>query len=128
MLNHQSMNCIYSGEALSPDAFSLDHFLPWSYVCHDQLWNLIPANRSANSSKGKSLPDTEQLEAFIIEHHRALNISRRVFGEGKWLSVTESYVDGLGIPVSSLLDLNKLQEAYRNRMNPLIALASQLGY
>src|SRR5262249_23032024 len=30
---------IYSGEELQSD-FALDHFLPWTFVAHDLLWNL----------------------------------------------------------------------------------------
>ncbi|MFO7585650.1 MAG: HNH endonuclease domain-containing protein [Anaerolineales bacterium] len=37
-------------------AYSLDHFLPWRYVAHDLLWNILPASKSVNSSKSDSLP------------------------------------------------------------------------
>ena len=36
---------------------SIDHFVPWSYVASDELWNLIPTKKSINSSKSNSLPD-----------------------------------------------------------------------
>lgn len=49
--------CIYSGSKLKADEFSLDHFLPWSFVAHDQLWNLIPTTNSVNSSKSNNIPD-----------------------------------------------------------------------
>ncbi len=42
VLTHQQLRCIYSGQPLTPQRFSLDHYLPWSFVAHDQLWNLIP--------------------------------------------------------------------------------------
>jgi len=29
--------CIYSGEAINGKDFSLDHYLPWSFVAHDRL-------------------------------------------------------------------------------------------
>jgi hypothetical protein len=51
-----AFSCIYSRQVLTPDAFDLDHFLPWSYLAHDQLWNLIPASPSANASKSDQLP------------------------------------------------------------------------
>lgn len=31
--------------------------MPWSYVAHDELWNLTPTTRSINSSKSNYLPD-----------------------------------------------------------------------
>ncbi|MBP7042333.1 MAG: HNH endonuclease [Chloroflexi bacterium] len=49
--------CIYSGQAMSKAAFSLDHFLPWSFVAHDLLWNLIPTPKNVNSAKSDQLPD-----------------------------------------------------------------------
>jgi len=37
-------------------AISIDHFVPWSYVAHDELWNLHPTTKSVNSSKSNNLP------------------------------------------------------------------------
>lgn len=54
------VKCIYSCQPISPHDYSLDHFLPWSFVAHDLLWNIIPTPRSVNSSKGDLLPDVER--------------------------------------------------------------------
>lgn len=48
---------IYSGESLGTKGLSIDHFVPWSYVASDELWNLIPTAKSINSSKSNNLPD-----------------------------------------------------------------------
>ena len=48
---------IYSGESLVTQGLSIDHFVPWSYVASDELWNLIPTAKSINSSKSNNLPD-----------------------------------------------------------------------
>lgn len=48
---------IYGNVQLSEDNISIDHFVPWSYVAHDEFWNLHPTTRSINSSKSNSLPD-----------------------------------------------------------------------
>lgn len=48
--------CIYSGQTISIENLSLDHFLPWSYVAHDQLWNIIPTSKTVNSAKNDCLP------------------------------------------------------------------------
>ncbi|MCQ2551287.1 MAG: HNH endonuclease [Clostridia bacterium] len=48
---------IYSDEILAEKSISIDHFIPWSYVAHDELWNLIPTTRSINSSKSNNLPE-----------------------------------------------------------------------
>ncbi len=48
---------IYSGDKLTTSSLSIDHFVPWSYVASDELWNLIPTEKSINSSKSNNLPD-----------------------------------------------------------------------
>lgn len=48
---------IYSGEELYITKTDIDHFVPWSYIANDELWNLIPMNASLNRSKSNSLPD-----------------------------------------------------------------------
>ncbi len=48
---------IYGGNILTEkDIVSIDHFIPWSYVAHDELWNLHPTTRSINSAKSNNLP------------------------------------------------------------------------
>lgn len=44
---------------------SIDHFLPWSYYAHDQIWNLHPVEKSINSSKKNNIPDKLYLQKFI---------------------------------------------------------------
>lgn len=48
---------IYGEEILTTKGISIDHFVPWSYVAHDEFWNLHPTTRSINSSKSNNLPD-----------------------------------------------------------------------
>ena len=67
------MRCIYTQEPIPRDGFSLDHFLPWSFVAHDLLWNLIPTPKSVNSSKGDQLPDISlYFEAFARSQFEAV--------------------------------------------------------
>jgi hypothetical protein len=52
-----SLKDIYSRSLLADvNNISIDHFVPWQYVAHDELWNLHPTTRSINSSKSNSLP------------------------------------------------------------------------
>lgn len=48
---------IYADQLLDAGKISIDHFVPWSYVAHDELWNLNPTTKSANSSKSNLLPE-----------------------------------------------------------------------
>lgn len=48
---------IYGNIPLKPEEIVIDHFIPWSYLTHDELWNLNPTVQSINSSKNNNLPD-----------------------------------------------------------------------
>lgn len=50
---------IYGNGILTEKDISIDHFVPWSYVAHDEMWNLNPTTKSINSSKSNNLPDWE---------------------------------------------------------------------
>lgn len=48
---------IYGKVLLTDKDISIDHFVPWSYVAHDEFWNLHPTTKSINSRKSNTLPD-----------------------------------------------------------------------
>ena len=58
---------IYTNETLVKNDMSIDHFIPWSYVASDELYNLIPTCRSANSSKSNNLPDWNRYFASLAK-------------------------------------------------------------
>ena len=53
----QPVREIYSETLLTERDISIDHFVPWSYVAHDEMWNLNPTTKSINSAKSNNLPD-----------------------------------------------------------------------
>lgn len=57
LLSLQPIYEIYGNVQLTDQDISIDHFVPWSYVAHDEFWNLHPTTRGINSSKGNHLPD-----------------------------------------------------------------------
>lgn len=46
-------------------SLSLDHYLPWSYVTHDEIWNLHPVEKHINSMKSNLLPSSRYNSYFI---------------------------------------------------------------
>ena len=62
---------IYGGNELTRKNISIDHFVPWSYVAHDEFWNLHPTTRSINSSKSNNLPDWKHYFPLLanLEYH-----------------------------------------------------------
>ncbi len=57
LLSLKPMQEIYGHRLLDSNDISIDHFVPWSFVAHDELWNLHPTTKSINSSKSNHLPD-----------------------------------------------------------------------
>ena len=55
---------IYSEKLLGLNDFDIDHFVPWSFVANDELWNLLPKDSSLNSSKSNNLPQWKYFELF----------------------------------------------------------------
>ncbi len=60
LIELQPVHEIYGNKELTKDDISIDHFVPWSYVAHDEFWNLHPTTRSINSKKSNHLPDWEK--------------------------------------------------------------------
>lgn len=60
ILKIEPITDIYSGKCLMQDNYEIDHFIPWSYVTNDEIWNLIPVEASLNSSKRDRLPDWDK--------------------------------------------------------------------
>ena len=60
MLDIKEIREIYGDEILTPRDISIDHFVPWSFVAHDELWNLHPTTKRINSAKSNGLPDWDK--------------------------------------------------------------------
>jgi hypothetical protein len=62
---HGNFKTIFSNHIINElSSFSIDHYLPWSYITHDKLWNLHPENTGVNSSKSNHLPSNTYLINF----------------------------------------------------------------
>lgn len=129
VLGNTDFHCIYSGQKIDAERFSLDHYLPWSFIAHDQLWNLVPTTPEINSSKSNDLPPSDFLEKFVHAQHLGLRIGHEKMTEKFWEKTVETYIEGLNIHTQDdLLDLDKLRNAYGNVICPLISLATNQGF
>ena len=63
----QPIREIYHHEEITTSNISIDHFVPWSYVAHDEFWNLHPTTKSINSSNSNHLPDCELYFPLLAE-------------------------------------------------------------
>ena len=128
IVNAQPVRCIYSGKRLEKGGFALDHFIPWTFVSHDQLWNLVPVLPEANASKGNRLPCVSYLDALIETQSMGLQLSRDQLRLERWSKVTEPFVSDLRIDPADLLDTRKVKEAYEAVFPSMISLAARAGF
>jgi hypothetical protein len=123
------LRCIYSGEVLTAEKFALDHYLPWSFVVHDQLWNRIPAPPGVNSAKSNQLPSADSLPAFVTLQHQGLVIAQQVLPKASFSKFTDDYLADLHLPCpAALLDIDQLYPAYEQNLGPLLTLAANQGF
>jgi len=60
-------NCFLCGRALGSD-FTLDHVVPFDFVYSDDLWNLVPAHKECNSTKGSRVGSASLLERLSVRN------------------------------------------------------------
>ncbi|HEY3998891.1 MAG TPA: HNH endonuclease domain-containing protein [Candidatus Xenobia bacterium] len=112
------IHCIYSGQPLT-EAMSIDHFLPWTFTAHDELWNLAPTIAAINSSKGDRVPDTIYLDRFISLHGSALPL----LSKPRFARFADEYVAALHVP-----ELGQVGDGLRRILPPLMSLAAGQGF
>lgn len=56
ILDIHSINDVFTGQEIDKCKYDVDHFIPWSFVMNDELWNLMPMDSNLNSSKSNRLP------------------------------------------------------------------------
>ncbi len=122
-----TIDCIYTGNTLNYQNYDMEHFVPWSFVTHNQLWNLIPADGSINSSKSNKLPLLDNyLKSYVSIQREAIRIVNAKKPSSKQL---EDYLV-LGADIETILKYSekKLIESYRNVLAPLIQIAHNSGF
>ncbi|NLV68960.1 MAG: hypothetical protein GXY14_14925 [Spirochaetes bacterium] len=106
---------------------SLDHFIPWSFVVHDRLWNLTPVSRSINSSKSDLLPSLDKyLEHFIDQQLAAYKTALAMGYKGR---VLDDYILlGQGMDREGVIRETDFKEMIRNTIVPLHSIALNQGF
>ena len=122
------IRCIYKDTSLGKNEYDLDHFIPWSFVSHNQNWNLIPADGSFNSFKSNRIPDLDYyLPKMAKVQHRALHLYIPQSGK-KDIILDEYYA--LGCSPQDLMQMSdeQFQNIYRKTFSPLSQLAVNMGF
>ena len=120
-----AVNCIYSKEVI-PESFTLDHFIPWSFVVADNSWNLVPTSKKINSSKSDNLPDLKYLKLFTDLQFRYFDFIQQ--------SRTEKILEEYCLMFKcSNHELRQIQpetfsDTLSNAIKPLIQIAANNGF
>ena len=125
----EGIECIYSREKIREDNFVLDHYVPWDFIGHDQLWNLVPTLAKINSSKSNSLPGEQYFDRFVRTQHAGLVAYRNYHGAkpSHWRDLIDAYTMELRISPSSAT-LEDLHKGYRAVVEPLLIMAKHRGF
>lgn len=124
---------IYSDGLVGKKDYEIDHFVPWSFIANDEMWNLMPVNASLNSSKRDKLPNWENY--FIRFAHNQFKLNElvhtydrlaRLFEECRrdnlnalW-SVEELYIKNI--------EQDRFMRVLENRLKPIYDSARTQGY
>lgn len=113
------INCIYTGKKLYEGDYAVEHFIPYQYVVHDMMWNLIPADNSFNSKKSDKLPSFEQyFDSFYNLQKEGFEIIQSYNKKNKFL---EDY-----LPIFP--DLKMEKSKYAEYIKPILTVAHNNGF
>lgn len=116
-----SIECIYTKKPLTIGNYAVDHFIPYSFVSHDLIWNLIPAYIPFNIHKGDKLPQLDlYFDSFFKLQSTAIDIVKLKSPANPLL---EDYLS-----VFTDLEMSFNKENFLNRIQPLITIASNNGF
>jgi hypothetical protein len=122
------INDIYTGGKINKGtSISIDHFIPWSFVLHDKLWNLIPTFKEINSSKSNKLPDLDAyLNKFCLMQYYGFKTAINNNFSKKQL---EDYIElNKKIRISRDIPENVFISSLKETINPLYQIALNQGF
>lgn len=129
---------IYIGEPFIDEninkygSVSIDHFIPWSFVMHDEIWNLLPSFKNINSSKSNLLPNIDRyFNSFCDLQYDAFQIASRNKGLSKimedYLNISSQSTDQMAISPYRFTK-EEFKRNMKNTIYPLHQIAYNQGF
>lgn len=120
------VSCIYTQKILLPGQYAVEHFVPYAFVSHDLIWNLIPADPSFNSSKSDRLPPLDRyFDPFFELQQRAIQITTDKSPNNQYLQDYLSIFPDLSI---FQVDPPLSRQRFKDQLQPLITIAANNGF
>lgn len=121
------VKCIYTGKDLFKKEYDLDHFVPWSFVSHNLIWNLLPIDSSINSSKSNNLPLLDvYLKPYALQHKKALSVLYPLKPNDKMFEDYLSVFDS--VPDLIRLSDNDFIRIFQKTFTPMVQIAENMGF
>lgn len=120
------LSCIYTGSQLAGADYHMEHFIPYAFVAHDQLWNLVPAAPAYNLTKRDNLPSLDRhLRPFTDAHWQLATVVREHDLRNKLL---EDYLTIVPEPLHQVTDRYVFSDKLRDTIVPLHGIAVNSGF
>ncbi|WP_426326781.1 HNH endonuclease domain-containing protein [Pedobacter sp. R-06] len=127
VLDHTGpLECIYTHKKLVHGNFAVEHFIPYAFVSHDLIWNLIPADPSFNSRKNDRLPRVEDyFDGFYQLQKTAIKVMSENYPKEP---IMDEYLSIF--PRANALELPEvdLRGRFLENIQPLLTIASNNGF
>lgn len=117
----ESKTCFYSGASL--DSISHDHFLPWSFLGSDPIYNFVPSLNTVNSSKSNLIPSKSYLDEFSEFQY---SIFQYLIENEQKSSILESFISDLHVDLDMPLEV--FSEKVGAFYSPLFLTAENQGF
>jgi hypothetical protein len=135
ILASENIKDIYTGEdfnSLNYDKYgvlSIDHFIPWSFVLHDEMWNLVPTFKNINSRKSDNLLLFDKyIDGFCSIQYKAFSY----MCEKKAEAALEQYIDVLRLDNPYDYYKYSSNESFNSKLkqciSPLYQIAANQGF
>lgn len=119
----KEVRCIFTEKLLDPDNYALDHFIPYAFVSHDLIWNLIPVDPLFNSSKNSKLPHLD------LYFKRFFDFQKEAFFTIRRLKPNKKFEEEYHAIFPSLkTEEDFTQERFYDILSPLVTTAHNNGF
>ncbi|WP_293786907.1 HNH endonuclease domain-containing protein [uncultured Pedobacter sp.] len=111
---------------LAKGNFAVEHFIPYAFVSHDLIWNLIPADPSFNSRKNNKLPRMEDyFDGYYLLQKTAIEVMAENHPNKP---IMEDYLSLFPNANAQQLTEVDLRKRFLENIQPLLTIANNNGF
>lgn len=115
--------CIFTGKNIDSKNYCLDHFIPYAFVSHDLIWNLIPIDPQFNSQKSDKLPSLH------LHYEKFFNLQKDAYFTLSRDSTIKKFKEEYHTVFPVIKDASDFQiDKFRDVISPLVTTAHNNGF